>query len=182
MQRASDAFWTASNMLSVFRGLLAIPIAIFINSGDVWIAFGLCWFASFTDWADGYVARKTNTVSEWGKILDPIADKIIVGIIMVMLVLNNSLPLWFVIAVVSRDIIIVLGGIILRRYTPVIVPSKMSGKLAVTAIALTGVSALVGWNEVRDVGIYVSCVVMAVSLIDYGMRFNGIIRQNQETL
>lgn len=155
---------------------------MFIGSGDVWLAFWLCWFASFTDWADGWVARYTNSVSEWGKILDPIADKIIVGVIMVMLVLNNSMPLWFVIAVVFRDVVIVIGGAILRRYTPVIAPSKMSGKLAVTAIALTGVSALVGWNEVRDIGIYASCVVMAVSLIDYGMRFNGIVRQNQKAV
>ena len=106
IEQNGPGFWTISNQLSILRGVLAIPVAILIAQGDVWWAFGLCWFAALTDWLDGFVARATNTVSEWGKILDPIADKILVGVIVVMLVLEGLLPLRSVLVVVGRDVII----------------------------------------------------------------------------
>lgn len=164
----------------MFRGVLTIPIAIAMGNDQPWLAFGLCWFAALTDWLDGWVARRTDTVSEWGKVIDPVADKILVGTVVVMLLVKGLLPLWFVAAVVVRDVIILIAAVYSKKYTPVILPSLMSGKLAVSAIAFTGVTAMVYWTEVRDWGMYVSCLLIVVSLWQYGKRLHGIIRQVQK--
>lgn len=176
----SDRFWTASNVVSLFRGLLTVPVAYALATDALWTAFGLCWFAAFTDWLDGWLARRTGTVSEWGKVIDPISDKVLVGTIVVMLLLKGFLPIWFVTAVVIRDIIILIAAVYAKRYTPVILPSLMSGKLAVSAIAFTGVVAMINWQVPRDIGIAVSCALIVVSLWQYGKRLHGIIRQVQE--
>ncbi|MFZ9870342.1 MAG: CDP-alcohol phosphatidyltransferase family protein [Candidatus Kapaibacteriota bacterium] len=177
-----DDLLTASNLISLFRLLLTAPVAYLIYTDHTWWAFGLCWFAALTDWLDGYVARATNTVSEWGKVIDPVADKVLVGTIVVMLLVRGLLPLWFVALVIGRDVLIVLGGVVARRYSTVVLPSMWSGKLAVSAIAWTGVTALVQWTTARDVGVAVSCLLIAVSLWQYARRLHGLIRQTQENL
>ncbi|MGA0834146.1 MAG: CDP-alcohol phosphatidyltransferase family protein [Candidatus Kapaibacteriota bacterium] len=177
-----DDLLTASNLISLFRLLLTAPVAYLIYTDHTWWAFGLCWFAALTDWLDGYVARATNTVSEWGKVIDPVADKVLVGTIVVMLLVRGLLPLWFVAVVIGRDVLIVLGGVVARRYSTVVLPSMWSGKLAVSAIAWTGVTALVQWTTARDVGVAVSCLLIAVSLWQYARRLHGLIRQTQENL
>jgi cardiolipin synthase (CMP-forming) len=177
MNAASDRFWTLSNVVSMVRLVLTVPIVLAILDDRSWLAFALCWFAAFTDWLDGWVARRTGTVSEWGKVIDPVADKVLVGAIVVVLLVKSLLPLWFVAAVVARDVIILVGGVVARRYESAVLPSMMSGKLAVSAIALAGVTALVQWTDVRDVSIVLSCLLMAVSLWQYAHRLYGIIRQ-----
>lgn len=177
-----DDLLTASNLISLFRLLLTAPVAYLIYTDHTWWAFGLCWFAALTDWLDGYVARATDTVSEWGKVIDPVADKVLVGTIVVMLLVRGLLPLWFVAVVIGRDVLIVLGGVVARRYSTVVLPSMWSGKLAVSAIAWTGVTALVQWTTARDVGVAVSCLLIAVSLWQYARRLHGLIRQTQENL
>jgi len=156
--------------------VLTVPVVLSLQLDSHWVAFFLCWFAAFTDWLDGYVARKTNTVSEWGKIMDPVADKVLVGAVVVMLLLKGLLPAWFVTLVVARDIVIILGSLWARRKTTVILPSLMSGKLAVTATALTGAMAMITGGWVLCVLLIISCGLMAVSLWHYGMRLYGILR------
>lgn len=175
-----DDLFTASNVISLLRLILTAPVAYLIYIEEPWWAFALCWFAAFTDWLDGYVARATNTVSEWGKVIDPVADKVLVGTIVVMLLVRGLLPVWFVGLVVGRDVLILIGGVVAQRYSTVVLPSMWSGKLAVSAIAWTGVTALVEWTMARDVGMAVSCVLIAVSLWQYARRLHGLIRQTQE--
>jgi len=172
----SDRFWTWSNVVSLVRLVMTVPVVMAMMDGHNLVAFVLCWIAAFTDYLDGRVARATGTVSEWGKVIDPVADKVFVGAVVVVLLWQHLLPLWFVVAVVARDVVIVIGGFVARRYTPVVLPSLMSGKLAVTAIALTGVIAMMEWTLARDIGIVLSCIMMLVSLWAYGKRLYGIIR------
>ena len=175
--KASNKFWTASNVVSMFRLVFTTPIAYALLTDQFWLAFWLCLFAAWTDWLDGFVARATKTVSEWGKVIDPVADKILVGTVVVILVMKGQFPLWFAITVVARDLIIVFASMYLRRHTPIVPPSLMSGKLAVSAISLAGVMAMIQLYTVRDWCIVLSCALMAVSLWQYGKRFYGIVRQ-----
>jgi cardiolipin synthase len=118
-------------------------------------------------------------VSEWGKVLDPLADKILVGTVVVIMVIKQMLPLWFVIAIVLRDVLILIGGIIAERRTGKITPSIMVGKLAVTAIAATGVAGIMRATAFVQIGIGLSTLLMAVSLWQYAKRLHGILRQTQ---
>lgn len=177
MPKRDAGFYTWSNGVSAFRFVLTPPIAYAIYNDMLLISFILCWFAAFTDWLDGYVARRTNTVSEWGKIIDPVADKVLVGTVVALLLIKGLLPLWFVLSVLFRDLLILGGSALASRYTTVVLPSMMSGKLAVSAVAFTGVMAMIHAQVAVDVGIWASVVFMTVSLWQYIKRLHGIIRQ-----
>lgn len=173
-----DKLYTASNAISAARGLLTIPVVVCLLNNDFTIAFWLCILAAWTDWLDGFVARRTNTVSEWGMIIDPVADKILVGAIVVLLLVKGRLPVWYVSGIVVRDLVILIGAQWLRRKNNLVLPSMMTGKLAVTAIALTGALSMLFENTSMYVlvPLYMSCALMALSLWVYGKRLHGILR------
>lgn len=179
MTQESGRFWTASNVVSLLRLVLTVPIVWLLLHDRNIEAVIVSLVAAATDWVDGRLARATHTVSEWGKVLDPVADKVLVGAVVIVLLIRGLMPMWFVAAVVARDVIIVIGGLVARRVTPVVLPSLMSGKLAVSAISLAGVFGILRWQTPLDVSIGLSCVLMAVSLWDYGKRLHGILRQAQ---
>ena len=173
-----DKLYTASNAISALRGLMTIPVVMCLLSDHFTIAFWLCIVAAWTDWLDGFVARRTHTVSEWGMIIDPLADKILVGAIVAILLIKGRLPLWYVSVVLLRDLVILLGAQWLKSKNDLVLPSMMTGKLAVTAIALTGaLSMLIESTSLFVVGpLYMSCALMALSLLVYGKRLHGLVR------
>jgi phosphatidylglycerophosphate synthase len=127
--------------------------------------------AIVTDWFDGRVARWSNTVSEWGKVLDPLADKVAAAAAVLALTLRGhfheeyvvSLPYWFLALVVGRDLLIVAGGVSLARRTGQVVMSLMSGKVAVTAVAVTVIAALLR----ADPEIMQACLLITSGLLVY---------------
>ena len=76
---ASDKILTLSNSISLFRIFLAFPTVIFLLQDDLTLTASFMAFAYITDLLDGYIARKTNTITEFGKAIDPIADKLYVA-------------------------------------------------------------------------------------------------------
>ena len=98
--------------LTLFRIFLTIPIAVglsFQNENLNWLCVVLFYIASITDYYDGYYARKLNAVTNLGKFLDPVADKILVTSVLVVLVFLQKVDIWMVILFISRDTLI--GGI-----------------------------------------------------------------------
>jgi CDP-diacylglycerol--glycerol-3-phosphate 3-phosphatidyltransferase len=157
-------FWTVPNMMSLFRLVLALPIAylVLIDGSLLWI-FALFLLAVTTDYFDGRVARWSHTVSDWGKVLDPLADKIGGGLVILALALRGSLPAWFVALVLVRDALIVLGGVMLGRRTGLVVMSMWWGKIAVTAVAVTALAALLH----ADPPVLQFCIWTATALLVY---------------
>ncbi len=132
--------WTVSNMLSASRILLMAPVVYFFlspieHNREYAVLFTL--LAVTTDALDGYFARLFHQESELGKVIDPLADKIGVGIVVVLLLIFGDIPLWFALLVLCRDIVIFLGGLYIRKRTGIILPSNMAGKFAVSFVALT---------------------------------------------
>ncbi|MBU0514846.1 MAG: CDP-alcohol phosphatidyltransferase family protein [Proteobacteria bacterium] len=104
-----------ANLFTFSRILLAAPVAVLFLS-EYWVAgLILSWVAGLTDFFDGLVARALNQESRLGALLDPIADKILIGVIVVCLLLRNVLPIWFVAVVVARDVMIMAGSMALLR-------------------------------------------------------------------
>ncbi|MCY4672266.1 MAG: CDP-alcohol phosphatidyltransferase family protein [Bacteroidetes bacterium] len=166
------AFWTFANILSISRVLFSAAAAVIIlRDGPVNWSLALLTTAVLTDWLDGQVARRTNTVSEWGKILDPAADKISAALVGIALVLNDLIPLWFIGVVLLRDLLIVVGEIALARYSGRIQMSNFPGKLAVTAIAITFFMGLMRADQmVMDICIWVTVGLLGFSLLIYSSR------------
>lgn len=164
-------FWTVPNMLTLSRLVIAAPLAylIFARGSIAWIV-ALTLAAVATDWFDGRLARWSHTVSGWGKVLDPLVDKIGGGAIVLALVVRGSLPLWFVAALFTRDLLIVLGGIRMTRKAGHIPSSILSGKVAITAVAITVLAALLE----ADPPIMRFCLIASTVLIAYSyLRYMG---------
>ena len=171
-------FWTAANMLSIVRLILVVPITyLILTDGSLSWLFGLIALAVVTDWFDGRVARWSKTVSEWGKVLDPLADKVAAAAVVIALVINGVLPAWFLAVSVSRDIIIVGGGVLLARKTGRVVMSVWMGKVAVTALAITVLAALMRADEpVLQACVWITTGLLVYSFILYAVRFTHLMR------
>jgi cardiolipin synthase (CMP-forming) len=129
--------WNSSNLLSLLRLFLAVPLFIFILNGDYGIVVVTLFLASLTDILDGYVARKFNQITEFGKVIDPLADKVFVSALVIALLLQGRIPLWFFFAIALRDILILLGGMFMAKKQKVVPPSNFYGKMAVSGIGIT---------------------------------------------
>lgn len=176
--RAKNAIWTPSNAISLLRVFLTIPTGYYITTSQLRIAALLCVLAFITDLLDGYIARKTNDVSELGKVIDPIADKLFVAVTVLVMLLESLLPLWFIVTVIARDALILIVGIWATRKFKVVLPSNYPGKGAVLAISLTLFLTLLGAHTVVLGFMQVlSLGLMLLSLIVYGQRLFGLLRQ-----
>ena len=168
---ALDLRWTLSNALSALRLLLVLPAAYTLLNGMRWATVGLCIFATITDMLDGYIARRNNEISDLGKILDPLADKVYVGGLVVLMLIEGMLPVWFVAVVLGRDLLILLGGILIERKTGVVLPSNYPGKLAVLLLSFTLLLIIIGIGDtVRDLLMGGSLLMLALSLFLYAQR------------
>lgn len=174
-------FWTLPNFVSLLRLLVAVPVAylIVIDGSFGWI-FGLTAFAILTDWIDGHLARWSNSVSEWGKVIDPVSDKIAGGLVVGALVLQHQLPLWLVGLVLVRDALILLGGLAVTRRTGTVVMSTWLGKLAAAALAMTVVAALLEADPfVMTWSIRITAVLLVLSFVRYVIRFLKLVSESR---
>jgi len=89
-----------------------------------------------SDYLDGYIARHFNQISELGKILDPIGDKISFAIVLIVLYLKGSAPLWLVSLVIARDLAIFISSIFVTRKYNQVLPSNMVGKITVNVLSV----------------------------------------------
>ena len=182
-------FWTAANVLSLSRIGLVAPIAVLVyRGGPIAPMFALIGLAVATDWFDGRIARWSDTVSEWGKVLDASADKVAAAAVTVALLVRPedagpSLPLWFVTLAVVRDAILALGGMLQTRRLGRFTSSLWSGKVAVAALALTVVAALLrAPGPVMEAVIGLTAAVMVYSVAKYLVRFRAILRYGRDAL
>ena len=123
------------------------------------------------------LARKWGEISQWGKILDPLADKVAVGAITVAMVVFKNLPVWLVVVVLLRDVVIFLGGMYLVKRHGVLLSSNLWGK--VTTLVLSGLLLAYLWDAdvLKPALIGLSVVFLVVSLISYGRRFFGVLKE-----
>ena len=174
---ALDLRWTLSNALSALRIVMALPAAYTLTHGMRWATVALCIGAAVTDVLDGYIARRFNEISDLGKILDPLADKVFVGMLVVLLLVQGALPPWFVAVVLGRDAAILIGGIVIERRFGVVLPSNYPGKIAVLVLSLLLLLVVIGVAPlVIELLMGVSLVLLAISIYLYGRRAVEMIR------
>lgn len=138
MKINKEIFYIA-NVISLIRIVLLIPVCYlmltdFESENTLIIILVLCMY--FSDLLDGFLARKLNQVSEFGKIIDPLADKISVIVISLILLYLGKISLWFVLIVVLRDLLILGFGIYLDKKKDIRLMSNYPGKIAVFSIGL----------------------------------------------
>ena len=166
-------FFYLPNLLSLIRLILIIPIAFLMPDNQPStqnLVLILALIAACTDFLDGYFSRKLNLVTDLGKILDPLADKIVLGVGLILLVLYRNFPLPLAIYLIYRDIMIVIVGGITAKKTGHPTPANFWGKLNTTVIALTGLLYLSGWLPgLAKLGIILSYGTITASGISYAL-------------
>ncbi len=163
--------YTISNGLSLLRLLGSFYLYYQTIHHRAWIALGVAILLIITDFLDGYFARLLNQVSELGKVLDPIADKVGIGLGVFALYLEYGLPFWVMALIIGRDIAIVLGSLVLMSRLPYVVPSAMPGKIAVTILAFLFLVYLLEIYPLQYPLLILSVLAIAVSSAFYGYRF-----------
>ncbi|XBH22521.1 CDP-diacylglycerol--glycerol-3-phosphate 3-phosphatidyltransferase [Jonesiaceae bacterium BS-20] len=141
-QQASP--WNIANILTMIR-IAMVPVfvwALLQESGDsvMWrlIALGIFVTAAATDKLDGYLARSRGLITDLGKILDPIADKVLIGAALIGLSILGDLWWWVTIAILGRELIVTLMRFIVIKY--VVLPASRGGKVK-TVLQVIAISA-----------------------------------------
>lgn len=171
--------FTWSNLISLSRICITFPVVYlhYTNGQQITWTIGLLIFYGFiSDYLDGFVARKMDEVSEWGKVLDPVADKISAFILFLYTVYIGLIPVWFFLLEVVRDLIILSGSAYLQIRHGKVAMAVMSGKWSVNALAGYWMSAfffpeLLG---VQYLFMGIALTLMFLSCIDYFQRFKQI--------
>lgn len=169
--------WTLSNALSALRIVLVAPMAYTLAQDMRVATAAICVLAVVTDVLDGHMARRRNEISDLGKILDPLADKVFVGVLALLMLGKGLLPAWAVIAVLGRDAVILLGGIYVERRTGQVLPSNYPGKIAVLVLSATMFAIILEAGEgVSGIMLWISMALLALSLVLYAARGIRIAR------
>ncbi|MCE1164665.1 MAG: CDP-alcohol phosphatidyltransferase family protein [Bacteroidetes bacterium] len=172
-------FLYISNLLSLLRMVLVIPLVYFVISGGYKTAVIIILVLMYiSDLLDGFLARKLNEVSELGKIIDPLADKIAVVSVVIVLFFLGRIETWFFIVVVLRDVLILLFGLYLKSKNKVVLMSNYPGKAAVLSIGIIILLCVLNDNNSellkKFIGYlyYISVILIIYSLYLYYKRFS----------
>ena len=170
--------YTVSNFISFIRIFLAFPIFYYVShiteiSGARYILLSLYFVAYITDIADGYFARKFNQISELGKIIDPLADKILVILVITYLYYYEIIPSFYFWIIILRDIIIFIGGIFVTKKIGKVLPSNILGKITVLSIGIFIIIVTLGLTSnqlLYQAFLLLSILLSFSSVILYGYR------------
>ena len=164
------------NLICILRIVLAIPVVWTLVEGRFAWTLGLFFVAALSDGLDGYLAKRFEWMSEAGKVLDPVADKLLLVSVFVTLTLLGMVPLWLAAVAVARDLVIGIGaGVYKWLFGPLegqpTMPSKLNTVLqlayVLAVVAAAAVPVVPGWLVIA-LGAAVF-VTSAVSGADYVM-------------
>ena len=162
------------NALTILRFILIPIILIYIFTGNYLLGFVFFTLSGITDILDGTIARKFNLISNFGKLMDPLADKLTQISVLASLTLKDIIPIWILLIVVLKELIMIIGASFLYG-KDVVVYSKWYGKLATVlfyiAIVISLISKqflLTGFWETLDLALYCIAVIATIfSLVMY---------------
>ena len=172
-KHASTArFWTPPNLLSISR-IAVVPFIYWGFAGDARVVlYTLIGWAFLTDAADGYLARRFRWSSKWGLVLDPLADKILVGSLSVFMVLYREFPLWAAALIIARDLcILAAGAYIYLKPGKVVLPADRVGKLTTLAMGAALVLYVVEWQPYGKWALWAAVCCVVVSGLHYILAF-----------
>lgn len=164
-----------ANQLTTLRVIL-IPVFIFIFTSESiffsnYLAALVFIIASLTDFLDGYLARKLNLVSNFGKIMDPLADKLLVLTALIYLAIQNIIPGWIVIIIIARELLITSLRALVADKGTILAASKL-GKYKTATQMLSIVLLIIDIYKLGTILLYIAVILTIWSLFDYIIKMN----------
>ena len=183
-----------ANALTIFRIILIAPFLYFLGKGSYGVAFAIFFAASVTDFFDGYVARNFNQQTALGRILDPLADKVLVTAAYVVIAIPHAglpkIPIWLAALVVGRDFMILAGAMAVyvgKRYTE-FQPTFISKANTMAELGLiqffllvNAFNVLAPLRKLQPVCYAIVLVTVVLSGADYVWKGIGIWRSASQT-
>lgn len=154
------------NLLTILRMFL-VPVYLLIffsNIENKLLVSGLVFvLAGITDLLDGNIARKYNLVTKLGTVLDPIADKMMTFAVLISFTSAGFIPLWIIIALGTKEILLIIGGGILYLFKgKQVLPSNKYGKLATVSFYAATLSIILGLGEIASQGLFIITVALNI--------------------
>ena len=151
--------------------------------GCRYVALALFAIASFTDFLDGYIARSRNLVTDFGKFMDPLADKLLVCSALICLIQLELIPAWVVIIIIAREFII-SGVRLVASDNGVVIAASYWGKFKTAFQMLTVIVLILNipnkvFTILGTVLIYVSLALTVISLIDYIAKNKDVLKDQK---
>ncbi len=183
------------NKLTIFRVFLIIPfILLLLGKVYQWgwykavfhgimeyvdyIALAIFIIASLTDLLDGHIARKYNLITNFGKFMDPLADKLLVCSAMIALVEMDRIPSWIVIIIISREFII-SGFRLVASDNQVVIAASYWGKFKTTfqmVMVCLMIANIPQLSLVTNIVMWIALILTVISLIDYLIKNKGVLK------
>lgn len=175
------------NKLTIFRVILIVPFVFlllgrqagWIGAYADYIALAIFIIASLTDLADGKIARKYNLVTNFGKFMDPLADKLLVCAALIVLIEMDRIPSWVVIIIISREFIISGFRLIASDNGKVIAASywgkfKTTFQMIMICLMIANIPQI---QWITDIIMWIALVLTVVSLIDYLIKNKEVMKE-----
>lgn len=173
------------NKLTMLRVIMIPFFVLFmlarITTVDKWIALAIFIIASLTDLLDGYIARKYNLVTNFGKFMDPLADKLLVCSALICLVEMGKLPAWMVIIIIAREFII-SGFRLIASDNGVVIAASYWGKFK-TTFQMIMICLLIA--DIAPVAVFttvitwIALILTVISLVDYLIKNKDVMKETK---
>lgn len=174
------------NKLTMFRVILIPFFMVFLLVPGIpagkWIALSIFIIASLTDLLDGKIARKYNLVTNFGKFMDPLADKLLVCSALICLIELGRIPSWMVVIIIAREFTI-SGFRLIAADNGVVIAASYFGKFKTTfqmiavCLMIADIEAL---HLVTDVFLWIAVILTVVSLMDYLIKNKEVMKETKE--
>ena len=183
------------NKLTIFRVILILPFIVLLLGGhgglfgnnelipDI-IALVIFIVASLTDLLDGKIARKYNLITNFGKFMDPLADKLLVCSALIALTAMDRIPAWVVIIIIAREFII-SGFRLIASDNGVVIAASYWGKFKTTfqmimvCLMIANLIFIPGYALVTDIFMWIALALTVISLIDYLVKNKDVMKDTK---
>ncbi|MCI8860249.1 MAG: CDP-diacylglycerol--glycerol-3-phosphate 3-phosphatidyltransferase [Lachnospiraceae bacterium] len=176
------------NKLTVLRVILIVPFVVCmlvpsLGETGMYAAVAIFIIASLTDLLDGKIARKYNLVTNFGKFMDPLADKLLVAAALICLTANGTLAVWISIIIISREFII-SGFRLVASDNGIVIAASYWGKFKTTFQMVMIVMLILDYdNNIYQmcamVVTYAALILTVISLIDYVVKNKAVLREQK---
>ena len=175
------------NKLTIARMILVPFFVLFILTGlggdaNRYICLAIFVVASITDWFDGHLARKNNLVTNFGKFMDPLADKLLVCSALICMIELDRLPAWFVIIIIAREFII-SGFRLIAAENGVVIAANYWGKFKTVSQMVMIILLILNFGGVFEIltqiFVWISLALTVISLITYIVQNKNVISMQE---